>query len=899
MKRIALFATAVLVGALAAFADITCRGIVVDAEGEPLIGVSVSVPGSTTGTITDLDGNFSLNVPDNTKELSVVYIGYKPATVEAAKNVGTVVLEIEAQMLEDVVVTQSIARTRKTPVAVSTVDALTIETKLSNQELPEILKTTPGVWATKDGGGYGDAKINVRGFKSENVGMLVNGVPVNDMEWGGVYWSNWSGLSDVTTSMQTQRGLGAAIISVPSVGGTINMTTRGLDAKKGGNVFYGMGNDGMNHIGFNVSTGLMSNGWAVSILGSRKWGDGYIQGTGFDAYTWFINVSKRINEQHQLSLTAFGSPQWHDKRNSANGLSIEGWQEVKNYMNGESMYRYNPTFGYDNEGNVRTSQRNFYHKPQISLNWIWQIDHNQSLSTSAYASIARGGGYAGQGRTSADRSNWYGANDGVLSTKFRRADGTFDYGAIQDLNEASETGSVMAMSESLNHHEWVGLVSTFKGDYFDNALSVTGGLDVRYYVGHHKNVLSDLYNGDYYIDDSSRLSVKPEFNAAAADPAWAYEKLGVGDVVYRNYDGYTVQEGLFAQGEYTCLDNKLTAVLAGSVNNTAYWRVDNFYYDKEHARSETRNFWAGSVKGGLNYNIDRHNNVYFNGGYFTRAPYFSNGVFLASAISNTINPNPLNEKVGSVEVGYEFHSPVFTGTFNAYYTKWMDKTTVASGYITNSDSRYYINMNGVDARHMGLEFNLKYQPTRWLEIDGMFSIGDWIWDNDAKGYLYSDIGQPLKNVKGDVASGVLAEDHAWSIIKQKGRKVGGSAQTTGAVGVTFRPFKGFRIGGDWTFNARNYSDYSISPNAAQPFSTVTIADPWRIPWGNQFDLSASYSFDMAGFRATIFGNVNNLFDYNYVMDATTRSGNDGTWQNAYKVFYSFGRTYSLRLKISF
>lgn len=98
--------------------------------------------------------------------------------------------------------------------------------------------------------------------------------------------------------MQTQRGLGAAILSSPSVGGTINITTRTIDAKRGGNIFYGMGNDGMNHIGFSASTGLMENGWAITLLGSRKWGDGYVQGTKFDAYTWFINISKRINDAH-------------------------------------------------------------------------------------------------------------------------------------------------------------------------------------------------------------------------------------------------------------------------------------------------------------------------------------------------------------------------------------------------------------------------------------------------------------------------------------------------------------------------------------------------------------------------------------------------------------------------
>ena len=903
MKRITLFATTLLVAGSTAFADYVCRGTITDEQGEPLIGASVMVPGAKTGVTTDIDGNFTIKVPDNTKELTIEYIGYKTAKVPASASMGNITLEVASQMLKDVVVTQSIARTRKTPVAASSVDALLIENKLGGQEFPEVLKTTPGVWATKDGGGYGDAKINIRGFKSENTGMLVNGIPVNDMEGGWVYWSNWAGLSDVTSMMQVQRGLGASIISVPSVGGTLNITTRSLDAKKGGAVFYGMGNDGMNHIGFNVSTGLMKNGWAVTLMGTRKWGDGYVQGTNFNAYTYFVNVSKRINDAHQLSLTAFGSPQVHYKRSSQDGLSIENWQNVKDYMDGESMYRYNPTFGYDMDGQVRSSTKNVYHKPQISLNHIWQIDHKSSLSTAVYVSLASGYGSSGQGRgyykgQELKNSSWFGASNGKLNTLFRREDGTFDYAAIQRMNMASETGSNMIMSKSINSHKWFGLVSTYKNELIEKKLNLTAGIDVRYYIGKHTNEITDLYNGEYFMDDSSRGGVNPANNAAAADPNWKYQKLGVGDVVYRDYDGYTVQEGGFAQVEYTTLADKLTMVLAGSLNNTTYWRVDHLYYDKEHEKSDKPNFVAGSIKGGANYNIDKHNNVYFNGGYLTRAPFFAKGVFAAQATSNAINPNPVNEKCGSIELGYEFHSPVFTATFNAYYTKWMDKTTTRSSDMADG-SRYYLNMSGVDARHMGLELNLKYRPTQWLDIDGMLSIGDWNWDSNAKGYYYNDLGQPLANTSGKLASGVLAEDHAWSVINQKGRKVGGSAQTTGAIGVTVKPFKGMRIGADWTFSARNYSDYQVSDNDLIPFKEVNVADPWRIPWGNQLDMSASYKFQMAGFEATLFGNVNNLFNYNYVVDAYTASGSRGTWENAYRVFYSFGRTYSLRLKIAF
>ncbi|MCM1377378.1 MAG: TonB-dependent receptor [Clostridium sp.] len=902
MKRLILLATAATVCSAAAWADIVCSGQVIDENGEPLIGATVSVPGTHIGVAADLDGRFTLRVPDNAKELRFDYVGYNPVTLRPGKNMGVVELKPNSTMLQDVVVTQSMARTRETPIAMSEITALQIEAKLGNKEFPEVLKTTPGVWATPEGGGYGDAKINMRGFKAPNVAVLVNGIPMNDMEWGGIYWSNFAGLGAVTSSMQTQRGLGASIISSPSIGGTINITTRGLDSKKGGSIWYGMGNDGLNDIGFSLSTGLMPNGWAITVLGSRKWGNGYIQGTEFEAWNYFANISKKIGNSHQISLTAFGAPQWHNQRNTYYGtLDILGWQNAKQYMDGESMYKFNANYGFDNEGQRRTSYRNQYHKPIISLNHIWQINERSSLSSALYASLASGGGYSGQGRTSDWRNKWRGAYNGQLLWDFRNPDGTFNYGMIQDVNAASLTGSQMAMAQSINNHQWYGLVSTYKNEVLPNKLTLTGGIDLRYYVGDHRTELIDLYGGKYFMDDTDRANVKPENNSAALNPNWKYQKLGVGDVVYRNYIGHTHQEGIYGQAEYKLLDGAITTVLAGSLNVTGYQKVDKFYYDKAHGKTPWKTFLGGTIKGGANWNIDRHNNVFINGGYISKAPFFSRGVFLNPETSNAINPKSKNEKIGSIEVGYGFHSPVFSLELNGYYTKWMDRCdrdTQKRGEMSNGDY-YTLNLENVSAQHMGVELNFTYLPVKWMEINGMISMGNWEWCNNPKGYYYNEQGQPLKNTKGELASSVGAADHAWGVINQKGHKVLGSAQTTGALGVEFKPFKGFRIGADWTFSARNYADYYLDASALSMNSELTLAEPWKIPWGNELDLSCSYKFKLGGLDATIYGNVYNLFNYFYVKDAQTPYSVPGTWSNATYAIYSFGRTFSMRLKINF
>ncbi len=896
LQQILLTGAMMLLSVSVTLAQGVVTGKIVDESGTPLVGASVIITGTEQGVISDYNGDFAIRVSEAGASIEIAYIGYATLTqaVGSKSYIGTITLKEDATLLQDVVVTQSMVVQRKTPVAVSTISADDIVFKLGSQEFPEMLKSTPGVHVTKQGGGYGDSSVSMRGFGQENVAVMVNGVPVNDMEWGGVYWSNWAGLSDVTSSMQSQRGLGASKISSPSVGGTINVVTRTIDAKKGGTFSTGVGNDGAMEMSFSVSSGLDDKGWAFSILGGKRWGEGYVQGATYEGYNYFVNVSKRINADHQISLTGFGAPQTHNKRSY--GLSIEEWDNVENYMTGESKYRYNSSYGYRSNGESMTANTNFYHKPQISLNHQWQIDYKSSLSTALYVSIGQGGGESGQGYTSTYRSYWNGSQDygKTVATTFRNSDGTFAYDQIEELNRTTSGSALMVLSESMNNHLWYVGLSTYTNEINDNMV-FSGGIDIRYYKGTHTNVITDLMGGEYYVDYSSRSSVTAENNAAAADPNWQYEKLEVGDVVYRDYDGFVWQNGVFGQLEWS--NDELSAFASGSLSNTTYWRVDRFYYDEENGTSEKVDYLGYTAKAGLNYNINDNHNVFINGGYISRAPFFSGGVFLQSTTSNTINPDAVNEKVASAEVGYGFRSQGFSLNINGYYTKWMDKTTTRSKTMENGDVAR-LNMTGVDARHMGVELDFNYRPATWVSFKGMFSLGDWIWDSNAKGYYYNSEGQPLANDSGDIASGIQAEDHAWQIINQKGVRVGGSAQTTGSLGVNTYPMKNLRVGLDWTMSADNYADFYLASTQGVNI-TQEVNTPWKAPWGNQFDLSANYRFNIGDCRLTVYGNINNLFNNIYIADATVAADAENSWTSAYNVLYTFGRTYTVRLKFNF
>jgi outer membrane cobalamin receptor len=866
------------------FSQAIVKGVVVDAtNNEKLAGAAVVVKGTTSGVSTDINGVFSLSLIAGKKTIVVQFIGYttKELDVDAKDgetiDLGTISLSSDQISIDEVKVFASVAVSRKTPVALSKLEPLQIEEKLGIQEFPEILKATPGVYATKQGGGFGDSRINLRGFESANIAVMINGVPVNDMEWGGVYWSNWAGLGDVTRSMQVQRGLGASKVAAPSLGGSINIVTRSTDANKGGSVSYGIGSDGYTKIGFAVSTGLTEKNWAITLLGAKTTGNGYIQGTEFEGYSYFVNISKRINDAHQLSFTAFGAPQWHNQRNNSDKLTIAEWQKQPD------KYRYNASYGFDMNGQRKVSSLNVYNKPQFSINHFWTINPESSLSTSIYASIGDGYGTSGQGYTSADRSNWYGASSGKPNTAFRTEDGTFDYGAIYTLNQASETGSKMAMSKSVNSHRWYGLLSTYSTKIAD-IIDFYGGLDLRYYKGTHTNVITDLYGGDYFIDATSSRPL-------LTDQSWQTKKLGVGDVVYRDYDGFVVSEGVFGQAEYNT--GGLSSFISISLSRTSNWRYDRFYYDKDQAKSETVDFWGYCVKGGANYNINDKHNVFANIGTISRAPFFSGGAFLQSTTSNMINPSAINEKAFSAEVGYGYKSKYLSANVNLYRTLWKDKTMVRS-LNAGDGSSLVMNASGVNALHQGVELDFVSKPIRGLELTGMISIGDWKWDNNGSGLLYTSQGVPYDNVnKVEVPAG--SPDQTKMNVNLKGIHVGNSAQTTAAIGVKYEMLKGFNIGLDGNYFGRNYANFSIA-GTGSGISDLNFEQPWVIPEAMIFDLNTSYRFKIGTFDATFIGNINNLLDAEYISDANDGSGHN--WETA-QVFYGFGRTFSGTLKIKF
>ena len=490
-----------------AFAQGKVSGTVTDGKGS-LPGANIVIKGTKIAVSTDFDGKFSINTTANSGELVISFIGYKSKTVKfnGAANVGTVALVADDNQLQEIVVRSSVvdvAKDRKTPVAVSTIKAAEIQEKLGSQEFPEILANTPSVYATKSGGGFGDSRINIRGFDQRNIAVLINGVPVNDMENSAVYWSNWAGLSDVTSAMQVQRGLGSSKLAISSVGGTINVVTRSADMKEGGSVASSFGNDNYLKLQTSYSTGKMKNGLSASVLLSQTKGDGYVDGTKFLGHNYFIALGYAINAKHDIEFTFTGAPQWHNQRSFANTLA--DYIKYGNPTTGEPNIKYNSDWGYLN-GEEYSWVKNFYHKPVMSLNWDYKINDKSKLSTVVYGSWGRGGGTGNIGKSPFSYKTANGLVPFDEFVKFNTGlPNTIGAPLARNANGEYVTNRTTGFTRraSINSHDWFGGVINLN-QKLTKELTLDLGVDARTYVGYHFRNINDRLGASVYYDNTNK-----------------------------------------------------------------------------------------------------------------------------------------------------------------------------------------------------------------------------------------------------------------------------------------------------------------------------------------------------------------------------------------------------------
>ena len=870
MKKLLLFFF--LTVGLTAFSQGTITGTINDSDTNmPLAGANVIETGTTNGTITDFDGNFTLNVSAASGSVTVSYLGYTnqkvPFTVtDGEANLGSINVASDADALDEVVIVGTgiidLADDRKTPVAVSTIKASEIRAKATgNVEFTEALKNTPSVYVANQSGGFGDSQMFLRGFDQTNTAFLLNGQPINGMEDGKMYWSNWSGMSDVANAVQIQRGLGSSKLAISSVGGTVNIVSKTTDQRESGFVRFLTGNDSYFKGTASYNTGLSDKGWAFSFLmdywqAHRK----YSIGTAGQGQNYMFSVGYKPNDKHAFNFLLTGAPQWHDQ-NFSNDL-----EDFDQYGQ-----KYNSNTGFK-DGERFTERRNYYHKPITNLNWDFTINDKTELSTVAYASWGRGGGTGMLGRGS----------------RIRNSKGEIEFDQIVENNIADSDNGIGNNNESrirrasVNSHNWYGLLSNLNFEANEN-WTFNVGVDGRLYHGDHFRQVNDLMGLDGYMDNfrtdrPDNYTFNTEFEA---DP-WAalFNFADEGDRLAYDYSEDINYLGGFGQAEYAI--NNFSAFIQGAVSSQSYQRDGRFVGSGDGlGKSEKVSKMGYNLKGGLSYNINQDHGFFANAGYYSRQPFLDN-VFADIRNSNElVKPDVDNEEILGFEAGYRFENKNFRFNLDVYRTEWGNRFLSSFGdYIDDSDPSNPIEveftdrMTDVTQIHQGFEFDFEYRPdyNTW-RLRGYGSIGNWKYDGET----------PYTRQNDETGDFIVTDGN----LDLTGTKVGNAPQTSFGASLSVDLCKGLSVDGSYNIYTDLYGfvdpeDVAIAAQQGEVYQAE------RLPAYTLGDAGVTYKTTLGDNKLTFRANMYNVFNEPYINQ-----------KDSFGYYLGVGRTWNASVQYSF
>ena len=438
------------------------------------------------------------------------------------------------------------------------------------------------------GGGAGDARINVS-FNQRNVAVMINGIPVNDMENGWVYWSNWDGLADATSSIQMQKGLSAQNLATPSIGGSMNIITDAAALDRGGSFKQEVGAWGFLKSTLSYNSGLiLDDKLALSAAVVRKTGDGYYTGTWTDAWAYYFGGTYNLNDKHRLQFYALGAPQRHGQNlyrlllplieNLLRVLKITMLmlQKLKNVeeiavvpevqlvmqaaalLGDQQWEMYTEYTGKRHEDNLINERENFFHKPQVALNHYFNLNDKTNIISSLYWSGGMGGGTGTYGSMEWDYSN------------YQRV---VNYDATITENDSLGASSGI-LRNSNNRQTTIGLLSKVNYDVSSD-LKVQAGLDYRSARIYHVKTIRDLLGGDYFVTSDS------DFESDNGQG-------GLGDPIDYNYTNYVNWLGLFGQAEYAVNALKAYAMAGATTVKYTHWNhfKDASNYDYSYVQAK-------------------------------------------------------------------------------------------------------------------------------------------------------------------------------------------------------------------------------------------------------------------------------------------------------------------------
>ena len=866
-------------------------------SGAPLTGVTIRVGNLISQTDTAgyfrfetlSPGRLSLWFETEGYEPYSMILSYSGTPVDA----GTIRLRQMAQAAGDMGLAD---------VTLSTLDG---DDDVRSQAGSGLLSASADVFSSTAAYTFGPLFFRSRGYDNENLGVYMNGIMVNDAENGRASWSEWGGLNDATRNKEIVNGLGLASFGFGGLGGSTNIITRPSLQRKQTKFTYSLSNRTYTHrLMFTESTGMRPDGWAFTFSASRRWGnEGYIEGVFYDAWAYFLGIERKINNEHSLALTVYGSP-------TRRGQQGPATQEA--YTLAGSNF-YNPNWGFQGD-EVRNSRIKNFHEPMILLNHYGKLSEKIQWDNALAFSFGYNGGTALNWYNAADpRPDYYRYLPSYAADEYSKELITslwanssearqINWNRLYQVNYLSNMegkGARYIIEDRRNDQQQIVFNSGLKYKYNDHT-TLTGGIQYNQYKGKHFKTIEDLLGADYWLDvdqfaerDFSGDTLKPQNDLDNPN-----RKVVEEDIFGYNYNIHRQLAQAWIQGEFTYDDIDFYA--GASYTGQQFYREglmrNGRHPENSAGESEKQTFHDLALKTGGTYKLSGRHFVQVNGMYMTRAPFIQNAYISARTRADVL-PSMVSEKIVSGEASYLMRYPFANLRLTAYHTIFDDQSEVNSFY--HDEYKTFVNyvMTGISKTHQGIEFGAEVKITSALSLQGVASVGNFRYTN-----------RPLATIAYDNGS----KADTTELVYIKNFFVPGTPQTATSLGLKYAGPGFLFVNINANYFDNNYVDFNPERRTSLAISNLGPGDPLIEEITHQQKLPSAFTLDASIGKSWRFGDyflnlnfsVSNILDNQDVITTGFEQMRfDFETKNVSKFppkyFYSYGRNFFLNIGFRF
>lgn len=699
---------------------------------EPVPEATVSIPALRILTSTNSLGLFSFITSQNGSfdvKISTDGLNEIDASISVSENGGVERIEIEIPISENDNNLSDNSANNNFEDATSSDGGGSVST---GQNVSSVLSAARDPFISAASFGWGQFFYRMRGYDNDQNVLFLNGIPMNDLEEGGVFYNSYSGLNDVMRGRSMTLGLSPVDFSFGGLGLNTAIDASASNQRKQSRLSYSLTNRNYrNRLMFTHSSGLNKNGWAYSFSFSKRWAQkGRIKGTDYDAYAYYVGIEKKI-KNHDIGLIVIGAP---TQRGKSSPATLEAYDLAgTNY--------YNSYWGYQ-AGKIRNSRVLKSHTPLSILTYKWMIN-DKNLLTAAIAYQF--------GETSTSTLDWYNAAD-PRPDYYRYlpsyADSDAETQAITDKIKSDPEKFLQVdwdrlyAANYINKQTGDGQASYILGADVEKTNKLNANVNLNTFINEHLTLYSgiifqsqknhdfrrveDLLGANYWlnVNQFAERTFRADPNLAQLDLNNPNQKVTVGDAYSYNYNIHFGKAQAFSQALIKY--NHIDAFVGIEGGMTQFYRdgiyKSGLYQNNSFGKSELLKFNTGRAKAGVTYKLNGRNYFYVQGAIGSQAPYIDN-VFVSPRTRNQIISNPQNEKIQSYEIGYLLRSPNFRGRISYYNTNIKNAADIKRYYNDDFVSFANMSMQYLNKKYHGIELGteIKIMPSLSLNLAATLS----------------------------------------------------------------------------------------------------------------------------------------------------------------------------------